>query len=275
LNSETLNKRLPTRQTATSSNSSGKTEARRELICDKYDSELGRKTIRYSWNMFSRIIEKLEIIYNVRPFNQQSVQSLVEMHLLVGAFCPRSIVELGAGTRSSTIALATAAAGFPRCEILSIDINPGCFSAFASKYFPELAFAPVNDVQMNIAELAHDNPIRVLPGPILVLLDAHDDDIPGVKVFDTIRDHVFPLPVQQLIAVHDCTVLPSDANVNLPPRHVRVQHISGRTVVGYGEVVPLVNWMNENLVDFCRPGDELSRLGFRADNSSLIYFFLP
>ena len=245
------------------------------LLFDKYDSQIGRETIFRSWNMFSQVIKKLELIYGLRPFNQQSVQSLVEMFLLVSAYSPRSVVELGAGTRSSTVALASAAAALPRCQVLSIDINPGCFHAFARKHFSEFEFAPVNDLQMNIADLAYNSPIRSLPRPIFLLLDAHDDDIPGVKVFDNVRDHLFPILNKQLVAVHDCSVFPSDADPTVPGTHVKTRHFSGRVLVGYREVVPLVEWMNRTQVDFYRPGDELLSLGFPGDDSSLIYFSIP
>jgi len=245
------------------------------LLFDRYDSQIGRETIFRSWSMFSQVIRKLEFIYGLHPFNQQSVQSLVEMFLLVNAYSPRSIVELGAGTRSSTIALSSAAAALPRCQVLSIDINPGCFHAFACKHFSEFEFAPVNDMQMNIADLAYNNPIRSLPRPIFLLLDAHDDDIPGVKVFDNVRDHAFPILSKQLVAVHDCSVFPSDADPAVPRTHVKMRHFSGRILVGYGEVIPLVEWMNRMQVDFHRPGDELLSLGFPGNDSSLIYFSIP
>jgi hypothetical protein len=60
--------------------------------------------------LFVQVIGRLEEIYQVRPFNQQIAQSLTELLALVQAVRPRTIFELGAGTRSSTIALSLAAA---------------------------------------------------------------------------------------------------------------------------------------------------------------------
>jgi hypothetical protein len=78
--------------------------------------------------LFLRIIARLEDVYQVRPFNQQTAQSLTELFVLVQAMQPRVIFELGAGSRSSTLARSLAAVRMsPRPPIFSLDVGSGGF----------------------------------------------------------------------------------------------------------------------------------------------------
>src|SRR5688572_4278166 len=100
-------------------------------------------------SLFLRIIARLEVAYQVRPFNQQTAQSLTELFALVQATQPRVIFELGAGSRSSTLALSLAAVRMsPKPPIFSLDVAPVDFQSLTTTHFPDLRFAPVHDVAM-------------------------------------------------------------------------------------------------------------------------------
>ncbi len=108
-----------------------------------------------------------------------------------------------------------------------------------------------------------------------MLYDAHDGDLPGVVISKHAITRWFPRLAGQTIAVHDCSVRASDDGIDYPPPHVKAVHWSGRAVIGYAEVVPLVSWMNRERIDFWRPGDELETLGLPGQDSSLIAFTMP
>ncbi len=242
------------------------------LILDKYRGE-SRHVIAEKLDTFRGVIGKLEDIYKVRPFNHQTAQSLTELYLLVLALQPRTIFELGAGSRSSTLALAAASAALPReCEIYSLDISPVPFKAFANQHFPDLKFGPVTDIQQNAVKF-------FIPAnwkyPLFMLYDAHDEDVPDSIISSHAIAHWLPRLSGQSVAVHDCSIFPANYAGSFASHYTEAVHFSGRKVVGYAETAPLVAWMNQWQVDFCRPGDELQALGFEGHDSSLIYFRVP
>jgi len=242
------------------------------LILNKY-APGGGKLIAERLSAFQDVIRRLEDIYGVRPFNQQTAQSLTELYLLVSAVRPRTILELGAGTRSSTLALAAATARLWRpCIIYSLDISPIPFKPFTKQNFPKLRFGPVIDIQENAVNF-------MIPAswkrPLFMLYDAHDCDIPGSIISSHAIDNWFPQLSGQVVAVHDCSVFPADYDRTFEEHYTEALHFSGRKVVGFPEVIPLIGWMNHRGVDLCRPGDELKRLGFEAHDSSLVYFVAP
>jgi hypothetical protein len=162
--------------------------------------------LREIHSSFLRIIARLEDIYQVRPFNQQTAQSLTELFALVQATRPRTIFELGAGSRSSTIALALAATRItPSPSVFSLDIAPADFQSLTRAHFPKLRFAPVQDIAMEATRFfIPDHWER----PIFMLYDAHDDDLPGIKIFPHAKRAWFPQMSGAVIAVHDCSVYP-------------------------------------------------------------------
>ena len=243
------------------------------LIQDKFFGEEGKALIARKLSDFRDVISKLEEVYNVRPFNQQTVQSLTELYLLILAIQPKSVFEVGCGSRSSTIALASATAELDiTCPVFGLDIAPVPFSDFVKTHFKELRFGPVIDIAANATQF-------LLPvewqQPIFTLYDAHDDDIPGHTISTHAINSWFSRLKGQVVAVHDCSVFKNDSRVEVGPEYTTAYHFSDRKVIGYKEVSPLVNWMNKNRVDFYRPADELKALGFEADGSSLIYFTIP
>ena len=241
------------------------------LILDKYRGD-GRRLIAERLQAFRSVIRQLEDIYNIRPFPHQTAQSLTELYLLVRALRPRTIFELGAGSRSSTVALAAASATLRKCRIYSLDICPTPFKGFADQYFPALKFGPVTDIQQNAVEF-------LIPGawkfPLLMLYDAHDDDLPNSVISSHAITRWLPRLSGQVVAIHDCSVFPADYAGTFASSYTEAVHFSGRKVVGFAETAPLISWMNERRVDFCRPGDELQELGFDGHDSSLIYFRVP
>jgi hypothetical protein len=238
----------------------------------QFASAEGRRMVAEKLDQFQEIISKLEDIYNVRPFNQQTAQSLLELWLLVASVRPRSIFELGTGYRSSTIALALAAADVPGCTVFGVDAAPYDFQYFAANYFSELRFGAVVDIAAEATgfEIPDD-----WARPILTLYDAHDGDIPGKVISHHAISRWFPKLAGQTVAIHDCSVFPRDDGVAYASPLVKATHWSGRAIVGYPEVGPLVEWMNREHIDFWRPGDELERLGFLGWDSSLIALAIP
>ena len=242
------------------------------LILDNYRGD-GRSLITQKLHVFQDVIRKLEEIYGVRPFQHQTAQSLTELYLLVLALQPRTVFELGAGSRSSTLALAAASATLSReCRIFSVDISPIPFKAFVDQHFPGIRFGPVTDIQQNAVNF-------LIPGrwkfPLLMLYDAHDDDVPNSIISSHAIAHWLPRLSGQVVAMHDCSVFPANYTGSFASSYTEAVHFSGRKVVGFAETAPLVAWMNERQVDFCRPGDELQELGFEGHDSSLIYFTVP
>src|SRR5262245_45252233 len=80
-----------------------------QLILNEFGSTR-KQELKDVHSLFLRVIARLEDIYQVHPFNQQTAQSLTELFALVQATQPRTIFELGAGSRSSTLALSLAVA---------------------------------------------------------------------------------------------------------------------------------------------------------------------
>lgn len=243
----------------------------RMLILDKYRGD-ERHLITQKLHAFQDVIRKLEEIYGVRPFQHQTAQSLTELYLLVLALRPRTIFELGAGSRSSTVALAAASAILRKCRIYSLDICPTPFKAFADQHFPAVKFGPVTDIQQNAVEFLIPDAWKF---PLLMLYDAHDDDVPNSVISSHAIAHWLPRLSGQVVAMHDCSVFPANYTGSFASSYTEAVHFSGRKVVGFAETAPLVAWMNERHVNFCRPGDELQELGFEGHDSSLIYFTVP
>jgi len=221
---------------------------------------------------FKRIISRLEEIYNVRPFNQQTAQSLTELFGLVLAINPTTILEVGAGSRSSTIALAMAAARLSRVpRLMSIDVNPGNFTHFANSQFPQLQLAPVEDVCVEATQFRIPSNCGER---IFMLYDAHDDDLPGVKIFPHARRTWFPEMSRAVVAVHDCSVSPQPQE-GLASYYQQAVFSSEVTLVGFGEVPGLVEYLHEQKLTLGLPGRELQSLQVGGEGTSLIYFQLP
>jgi len=223
-------------------------------------------------SLFGHVIEQFEEIYQVRPFNQQTAQSLTELFALVQALKPRTIFELGAGSRSSTVALALAAGRLAhRPATFSLDVAPVNFRSFRRTHFPNLPFAPVHDIATEAtrfripAEWKH---------PILMLYDAHDDDLPGIKIFPHAQSAWFPAMPGAVVAVHDCSVYPAP-QTGLADYYHQAVYAPGITLVGYGEVPGLVTFLQQQALALGLPGREMESLGIGGEGTSLVYFRLP
>ena len=242
-----------------------------QIILDKFGSN-GTDELVAAHCMFQKIIARLEEIYNLRPFNQQTAQSLTELYALVKAVRPTTIFELGAGTRSSTLALAIAAAQLDQsCSIVSVDIAPVDFPTFVHQHFSDLALAPVKDVAMDATKF------EIPPeweGQVLMLYDAHDDDLPGVKIFPHAHEKWFPQLPGAIVAVHDCSVF-SQPQSALASYYSQAAYSPEINIVGFGEVPALVEYLKRQNLTLGLPGRELEKLGIRGEGTSLIYFRLP
>ena len=240
-------------------------------VFSQFASVAGRRTVADKLTLFKRVIAKLEDIYDIRPFDAQSAQSLLELWLLVVTIRPRTVFELGCGMRSSTIALALAAAEVPECTICGVDIAPIDFPSFASQHFPDLRFGPVVDTAVEAT--AFEIPDH-WPRPILMLYDAHDGGVPGKIISRHAIAKWFPKLAGQTVAIHDCLVVSPD--FVLPgERFAKAMHWSGRCIAGFAEVQHLMEWMNRERIDFWRPDDELAQLGLTGRDSCLIALTLP
>ncbi len=243
------------------------------LIKERFDNEDGRKIITQKMKKFGEIIERFCDIYQVRPFTHQSVQSLTEMYLLTLVVKPCTILEVGCGSRSSTIALASAGAELEHdCVLYGLDIAPTPFEQFSRINFPNLNFCKVVDIVTDVTQFEIPDDWE---RPILTLYDAHDDDLPGSIISSYAIKHWFPCLSGQVIALHDFSVFPRDNPTTPDDTHSMEYHFSNRKVIGFKEVPPIMSWMNDMKVDFIRPGDELNEMGFYGGDSSLIYFFAP
>lgn len=221
--------------------------------------------------LFRRIIARLEDIYQIRPFNQQTAQSLTELFGLVQAAQPRTIFELGAGTRSSTLALSLAAAQMsPSPPIFSLDVAPVSFRTLTKRHFPDLRFAPVHDITMEATRFRIPDQWT---HPIFMLYDAHDDDLPGIKIFPHAARLWFPVLSGALVAVHDCSVYP-EPQTDLAPHYHQAVYASDVTLVGYGEVPDLVAFLREQALPLGLPGREMETLQVGGEGTSLVYFQL-
>jgi len=243
------------------------------LLIQRFDNEDGRNLIAQKMNEFGEILEKLCDIYQIRPFTHQSVQSLTEMYLLTLAVESHTILEIGCGSRSSTIALASAAAELEHdCVLYGLDIAPTPFEQFSRINFPNLNFCKVVDIVTDVTQFEIPDDWE---RPILTLYDAHDEDILGSVISSHAILNWFPKLSGQVIAMHDFSVFPADDPFAPDNNHVMALHFSNRKIIGFREVTPLVSWMNELKIDFTRPGDELAEMGFKNGDSSLIYFTAP
>jgi hypothetical protein len=130
------------------------------LILDKYRGD-GRRLIAERLQAFRRVIRQLEDIYNVRPFPHQTAQSLTELYLLVLALRPRTIFELGAGSRSSTVALAAASATLRKCTIYSLDICSGKQRSAGSPHAGRIRPAPAHPSRHPVAAAQTPRPGNV------------------------------------------------------------------------------------------------------------------
>ena len=215
-----------------------------QLILDEFRGPR-RQELKDAHSLFVKIIRRLEDIYEVRPFNQQTAQSLTELFALVQVTRPRTIFELGAGSRSSTIALALAAREItPRPRIFSLDVAPSDFQFLTASHFPDLQLASVQDIAMEATRF------RIPPTwehPIFMLYDAHDDDLPGIKIFPHARTAWFPAMSGALIAVHDCSVYPKP-QADLAEHYSQAVYSPGVTLIGYGEVPGLVGFLRDKAV---------------------------
>ncbi len=241
-------------------------------VFSHFASVEGRRTVADKLTLFKRVIAKLEDIYDIRPFDAQSAQSLLELWLMVVTIRPRTVFELGCGMRSSTIALALAAAEVADCRVCGVDIAPIDFPSFASQHFPDLRFGPVVDTAVEAT--AFEIPDK-WPRPILMLYDAHDGGVPGKIISLHAIANWFPKLICQTVAVHDCLLVPADFSVPAGGRYAKAMHWSGRCIAGFSEVRYLVEWMNRECIDFWRPGEALEQLGFAGNDSCLIGFNIP
>jgi hypothetical protein len=110
--------------------------------------------------------------------------------------------------------------------------------------------------------------------PIFMLYDAHDDDLPGIKIFPHARSAWFPNMPGAVIAVHDCSVY-SSLQTELPPTYHQAVYTPDVTIVGYGEVPGLVQFLHANKIPLGLPGKEMQQLGVGSEGTSLVYFQLP
>jgi hypothetical protein len=242
-----------------------------QLILDEYRGPQ-QQELKELHALFVRIIARLEDIYHVRPFNQQTAQSLTELFALVRATRPRTIFELGAGSRSSTIALSLAAARMSDIpSIFSLDVAPTNFRSFARAHFSGLRFAPVHDIAMEATRFRIPDKWE---RPILMLYDAHDDDLPGIKIFPYARTAWFPRMRGAVIAVHDCSVYP-EPQADLAQHYHQAVFSPDVTIVGYGEVPELVAFLRQHSIPLGLPGREMQALGLGSEGTSLVYFRLP
>ena len=234
--------------------------------------KIGTRAIAEKLVFFHGIIARLEEIYGFRPFDQQSAQSLLELWLLVRSIRPRTVFELGTGKRSSTLALAHAAAELADCTVRGLDLAPIDFARFAQGHFPDVRFGPVIDTAAEATTF--EIPVE-WPRPIVMLYDAHDHGVPGKIISRHAIAHWFPRLRGETVAIHDCAVIEEGGPDGYPAEAVRARHWSGRTVAGYPEVEWLIDWMNTRRVGFWRPGDELKQFGLAAENSYLIALTIP
>lgn len=235
----------------------------------EFDSEEGRAIIAQTIKLFIDVIARQEKIYQQAPM--QTAGSLLELWLLVRSVRPMSIFELGTAQRSSTIALALAAADLPGCIVYGIDIAPREFSSFAAKHYPELRFSPVIDIASEATTF--EIPDR-WNRPVLTFYDAHDGGIPGKIISEHAILRWFPQLAGQTIAIHDCARAPLPPSEYLP-QYVEATHWQGETIVGFPEVGPLVQWMNRNGIGFWRPSDALRSIGVAVPESDIIVLTVP
>ncbi len=241
----------------------------KNILFDSFDSATGKSFIQETLNFFNTIIKSLENHYNIRPFNQQTAQSLAELFLLVKILKPATVFELGCGTRSSTVALAKA---MENGCVHGLDISPVDFKGLVEKAFPNLKFSPVIDHACNAVDFMIPKDWK---RPIFTLYDAHDGDLPGIKIFPHALKNWFPELRNSIIAFHDCTITDHPIVYSSEDDHHCSKHFKGRYISGFEESVPLTKWLNENEIDFYRPGDDLMKLGFQGKFSSLICVEVP
>jgi len=155
--------------------------------------------------------------------------------------------------------------------IISVDVNPSDFTQFAATHFPELRLAQVTDV---CAEATAFRIPTNCGARVLMLYDAHDDDLPGIKIFPHARDVWFPAMPGAVIAVHDCSVFPQP-QTNLESFYHQAVYDADVTLVGFGEVPGLVQYLREQRLGLGLPGREMETLRVGGEGTSLVYFHLP
>ncbi len=238
----------------------------------EFAASTGRQLIAEKLEFFQQIINDLENIYSKRPFDQQNAASLLQLWLLVNYVRPRSIFELGTGSRASTIALALGAAQLPGCTVFGVDTAPRDFRAFAAAHFPGLVFGPVLDTAVEATTfLIPDD----WPRPILMFYDAHDGGIPGKVISQHAISNWFSKLPGQTIAIHDCVVVPRDFRNEYGPPYVEAIHWSGQKIIGFPEAGPIVEWMNRERIEFLRPAEELAKLDIQMPESYLLVLTVP
>jgi hypothetical protein len=238
----------------------------------EFAASTGLKLIAEKLEFFQQIINDLENIYSKRPFDQQNAASLLQLWLLVNYVRPRSIFELGTGSRASTIALALGAAQLPGCTVFGVDTAPRDFRAFAAAHFSGLVFGPVLDTAVEATTfLIPDD----WPRPILMFYDAHDGGIPGKIISRHAISNWFSKLSGQTIAIHDCLVVPRHAEVEYGNPYIEAIHWSGQKITGFPEVEPIVEWMNRERIEFWRPGEKLATLGLQMPDSYLLALTVP
>ncbi len=235
-----------------------------------------RQIIEQQHRLFRRLLEELnhsgvEILQN--PWDMASLALLVRM------VRPKTIVEIGSGSRASTLALASSAAGLNNgCRLLGIDILPHrSFTALCSGAFPDLPCCPVNDVQMDARLFEIDGD---LANPVLMFYDVHD--VPGEP---PISQHAinrwFPRLSGETVAVHDCIPARADFPRALHGEKVLAddrmfgflaRHFSGKNFVGYAEMPVLIEYLNDRQQDILLATDDWRAMGYPDASTSVSYF---
>src|SRR5437667_437757 len=126
--------------------------------------------------------------------------------------------------------------------------------------------------QKIIAPLEHIYNIRPeWGGRVLMLYDAHDDDLLGVKIFPYACEKWFPELPGAVVAVHDCAIF-TQPQTSLASYYYQAAYSPEINIVGFGEVPALVEYLKEKNLVLGLPGEEMRRLGIQGEGTSLIYF---
>ncbi len=195
------------------------------------------------------------------------------MFLVTLAIQPKTIIEIGTGTRSSTLALALASSLLPSpCTVFGVDIQPVNFNELIHNHFREFKFGKVENI---ITDLTKFFIPETWERPLLMLYDAHDFDLPGSIISTHALHNWFPDLASQVVMIHDFSVVSADREYTLDSEHISADHHSGIRIVGYHEVNPLIQWMNKKKIPLDDPLSDLYDLGFNDLSSSLLCFNVP